>query len=72
MLLDEKNLTYVKKNYTRLAVLNEQRQLLSRDRDLDKDVVHIHNEMLLTHLKKTQNTAICDNTDGFRDYAKCN
>ena len=33
---------------------------------MDKDVVHIHNGILLSH-KKEQTNAICSNTDATRD-----
>ena len=40
---------------------------MSINRGMDKeDVVHIYNELLLSH-KKGWNTAICSNLDGFRD-----
>ena len=31
------------------------------------DMIHIHNQVLLNH-KKEQNSAICSNMDGPRDY----
>ena len=34
---------------------------------MNKDVVHIYNEILLNH-KKEQNHAICSNMSGPRDY----
>ena len=38
-------------------------------RGMDKeDVVHIHNGILLSHLKKQRNNAICSNMDATRDY----
>ena len=41
---------------------------MSIDRWIDKaDVVHIYNEILLSH-KKEWNNAICNNIDGRRDY----
>ena len=39
---------------------------MSIDREMDKDVVHIYNGILLNH-KKEQNNAICSNMDGPRD-----
>ena len=42
---------------------------MSLDGGMDKeDVVHIYNGILLSHLKQEQNNAICNNTDGPRDY----
>ena len=40
---------------------------MSINRRTDKDVVHIHNGILLNH-KKERNNAICSNLDGPRDY----
>ena len=40
---------------------------MSINREMDKDVVHMYNEILLSH-KKEQNNAICRNMDGSRDY----
>ena len=40
---------------------------MSIDRWMDKDVVHIHNGILLSH-KKEWNNAICSNMDRPRDY----
>ena len=40
---------------------------MSINRWMDKDVVHIYNEILLSH-KKEQNNAICSNMDGPRGY----
>ena len=37
------------------------------DRWMDKDLVHVHNGILLNH-KKEQNAAIHQNMDGPRDY----
>ena len=38
------------------------------NREIDKeDMVHIYNEILLSH-KKEQNNAICSNMDATRDY----
>ena len=39
---------------------------MSINREMDKDVVHMYNEILLSH-KKEQNNAICRNMDGSRD-----
>ena len=36
---------------------------VSFDRGLDKDVVHVHNAILLSQ-EKRQNVAICNNMDG--------
>lgn len=45
------------------------RDKVSCERGLEKeDVGYIHNGILLSHKKKSQNTAICDNTDGSREY----
>ena len=43
------------------------KQPMSINRRTDKDVVHIHNGILLNH-KKERNNAICSNLDGPRDY----
>ena len=41
---------------------------MSINRGMDKeDVVHIYNEILLSH-KKERNNALCSNMDGPRDY----
>ena len=41
---------------------------LSNDREMDKeDVVHIHNRILLSHKKESEN-AICSNMGRPRDY----
>ena len=40
---------------------------MSTDRWMDKDVICIHNEILLSH-KKEWNNAICSNMDGPREY----
>ena len=37
------------------------------NREMDKDVVHKYNGVLLDH-KKEQNNAICSNMDGPTDY----
>ena len=39
---------------------------MSNNREMDKDVVHIYNGILLSH-NKEQNNAICSNMDGPRD-----
>ena len=40
---------------------------MSIDREMDKDVVHIYNEILLSH-KIVWNDVIFSNMDGIRDY----
>ena len=40
---------------------------MSINRWMDKDVVHIYNEILLSYKKEWNNT-ICSNTEGSRDY----
>ena len=40
--------------------------IMEKIKTLEKDVVYIHNGILLSH-KKEQNNAICNNMDGTRD-----
>ena len=41
--------------------------LMSIDRGMNKDVVHIYNGLLLSHYKELKNT-ICSNIDWSRDF----
>ena len=40
---------------------------MSTDRGMDKDVMHIHNGVLLSH-KKEGNNSICSTMDGLGNY----